>query len=391
MRRPRMDLNREFAALIELIYECATDPDRWPTFLDRLTGATNSRGATILLHDFRLAQGHSAWDYGFDPRLAAEYPSWAAENVYFREGGNHLRTGVVARGEDVVDDRFVRKTAFFNEYLRQVDTMHHVAACVFREQPIVALLLAQKAINQPSHTNEEMRLMESLLPHVQRSVIIQRRLAIFDRAREASAHALDLVPVGVCLLDAQKRVVLANRAARAVFDQNDGLSLTVTGITAGSSTASALLSKMIGQACQGQTIVPGVAPSAILVPRRSGRRSFALFASAIRLTLLDISAGAATAIVLIVDPDRKAEGAEQIMARLYGLTPREAAVARMLLDGETVEQINGTLQVSSNTTRTYLKRVFAKTGVRGQADLVRRLAISVATALAGVDGSSDKR
>jgi DNA-binding CsgD family transcriptional regulator len=58
-------------------------------------------------------------------------------------------------------------------------------------------------------------------------------------------------------------------------------------------------------------------------------------------------------------------------AATRGLTPAEMGVLTLLLDGKTPKQIAATRGVAISTVRTQLKRLFAKTGTRRQADLVR--------------------
>jgi DNA-binding CsgD family transcriptional regulator len=72
------------------------------------------------------------------------------------------------------------------------------------------------------------------------------------------------------------------------------------------------------------------------------------------------------------------QGPQQIDARLLselcGLTPAEAQVVRLVADGLAPKLIATRLGVSLATVKTHLHRGFRKTGARGQADLVRRIA-----------------
>jgi DNA-binding CsgD family transcriptional regulator len=79
--------------------------------------------------------------------------------------------------------------------------------------------------------------------------------------------------------------------------------------------------------------------------------------------------------------DRIAVVLEQIQARAtvplvlsaYGLSAREAEVAKMVLRGESTHAIVNTLHISSHTVQDHLKAVFDKTGVRSRRDLVGML------------------
>jgi DNA-binding CsgD family transcriptional regulator len=57
--------------------------------------------------------------------------------------------------------------------------------------------------------------------------------------------------------------------------------------------------------------------------------------------------------------------------RLHALSRREAQLAILLADGRSLAEAGQALGLTIETTRNYSKRLFAKVGVRGQAELVR--------------------
>lgn len=71
-------------------------------------------------------------------------------------------------------------------------------------------------------------------------------------------------------------------------------------------------------------------------------------------------------------PDRQDQ-----LIRLFGLTRSEARLALTLTQGRSIAEAGATLGLSGETARTYSKRIYAKTGTRGQADLVRVILTSV--------------
>jgi DNA-binding CsgD family transcriptional regulator len=75
-----------------------------------------------------------------------------------------------------------------------------------------------------------------------------------------------------------------------------------------------------------------------------------------------------------VDPS-----AFHVAARSYGLTPSETRLALALLEGQSLRAAAAATAISYQTARSQLKQIFAKTGTRRQAELVRALlAASVA-------------
>lgn len=70
-----------------------------------------------------------------------------------------------------------------------------------------------------------------------------------------------------------------------------------------------------------------------------------------------------------------------LLRELYGLTPAEAQAAAGVFDGHTPLEIAERLQVSINTIRSHVKRVFQKCEVRSQVQLVRLLGAGPCVAL----------
>ena len=67
------------------------------------------------------------------------------------------------------------------------------------------------------------------------------------------------------------------------------------------------------------------------------------------------------------------------LRQLFDLTPRQASVALALSRGMTITEAAQELGLSVESVRTYSKRIYLKTGARGQADLVRFIHRSVLT------------
>jgi len=76
------------------------------------------------------------------------------------------------------------------------------------------------------------------------------------------------------------------------------------------------------------------------------------------------------ALLFINDPDAQPEDRGALLRRLYELSSREAQLVQALAGGETLKEYASRNHVSYETVRSQLRRVFDKTGVRRQAQLV---------------------
>ncbi|HKT85232.1 MAG TPA: helix-turn-helix transcriptional regulator [Novosphingobium sp.] len=86
----------------------------------------------------------------------------------------------------------------------------------------------------------------------------------------------------------------------------------------------------------------------------------------------------APAMICYVHADNwtSADRCEQL-ARLYDLAPGEARLALALSRGMSISEAAPELGLTIESARTYSKRIYAKTGARGQADLIRYIHRSV--------------
>jgi pimeloyl-ACP methyl ester carboxylesterase/DNA-binding CsgD family transcriptional regulator len=78
------------------------------------------------------------------------------------------------------------------------------------------------------------------------------------------------------------------------------------------------------------------------------------------------------AIILVASRSARALSVEGI-AMLFGLTTTEARLTQHLSIGRTLDEAANDLEISANTAKTHLKRVFAKVGVRRQSELVQSI------------------
>jgi len=187
----------------------------------------------------------------------------------------------------------------------------------------------------------------------------------------ALTYSLELVRYGAMLVGAEGRVQLANRAALAILEKKDGLSMTSSGLVADRASDTRLLMKLLHDAVewpeQGEPI-----ESPLVLPRNKARNS--LVVRVVPGPGLECwkSENKPAAIMMLHDQDLGMEVNVSFLTKLYGLTPGEAALAASLIRGNSIEQAAEELFISPHTARTHLKRIFVKTDTHRQTELVVR-------------------
>jgi pSer/pThr/pTyr-binding forkhead associated (FHA) protein/DNA-binding CsgD family transcriptional regulator len=185
-------------------------------------------------------------------------------------------------------------------------------------------------------------------------------------SRTAAVAALDRLRIGIVLVDPEGRVLLANRTAETLLADGDGIGIARNRIDVSDASASRQLAALLRED-------PGHRGGALTVARARAARPLTLMVTPLRNQRDRLGTPLATRAVFISDPDRGLETSEQLLARLYDLTPAEARVATLLVQGYSLEEASDELGVAVGTSRSHLKSIFQKTECRRQSDLVRLL------------------
>lgn len=91
-----------------------------------------------------------------------------------------------------------------------------------------------------------------------------------------------------------------------------------------------------------------------------------------------ISAAARPAAIVYLSGDRSSQAdRHDQLVDLFGLLPSEARLAWAMVQGLSIAQAAAELSITVETARSYSKKIYAKTGARGQADLVRTVLTGV--------------
>ncbi|AMY09572.1 hypothetical protein LuPra_02791 [Luteitalea pratensis] len=111
----------------------------------------------------------------------------------------------------------------------------------------------------------------------------------------------------------------------------------------------------------------------MLLPRRAPRRALTARVAPVGRGTERLAAAAATVIVIVTDAEQPVGLDDGALSQLFGLTPAESRLARLLAEGRDVTEAATMLGLTIGTVRTRLKTVLHKTGTRRQSALVQVL------------------
>ena len=171
-----------------------------------------------------------------------------------------------------------------------------------------------------------------------------------------------MLGIGQAAFDREGRVILSDQLAGRVLGARGGGRLNLPFETA-------------------QELAEGCA--AMAAAQESARRVVRLDRSGARDILLrPLPSPMGTAIVAVgtvrQPQQQKRAAPPRVVAQLLGLSEREAALAEAMSRGESIVEAGARLGLTRETARNYSKRIYAKTGTTGQADLVRLILTGLA-------------
>jgi len=221
-----------------------------------------------------------------------------------------------------------------------------------------------------SFTSNEVALFEYLAPHLQCAVRIHNRVAGLESGLTAATAALDRFPTGIVAVNSDAKVILTNRAADAILKRGDGL-MSRDGLLAASRHQTVKLRNVIAAVSMQQHSGTPKPETVIQVHRPSGSKAFEVLVSPLP-SHSSLRRGASS-VVFITDPEADVALDSRKLHELFRLTPAEIRLSIALVKGKSVPEYAHEAAISSNTARTHLKRIYSKTGVRRQSELVRLL------------------
>jgi DNA-binding CsgD family transcriptional regulator len=289
---------------------------------------------------------------------------WSSTNIV-RERGLALPNGAIYQFKDIMPRADFERTTMYREWFGPQRLNHMLAANAAKNAGGSAGICFYRDSGRGPFGSDEARLLQALMPHLQRSVALNLRLGRIRMERDNAVAMLNHCDYAAILVDLNARVLFANASAEAML--RDGSGLLMRG--------GRLASRVAAITEELRALIAGndddISGGLLALPRRDGRTLTALV-----LPLRAETAWVAqrpAAIVFVKDPPSGMLPSRDDIQKLFCLTPAQAAVAREVLHGDGLDAAARRLGIAHSTARTHLLEVFQKTGTSRQAELVRVL------------------
>lgn len=360
---------RDLSEFVGLIYDTALDPDAWPVMLNRLAdllaattgahfGSYNSRTYATA----NISPRHDPQNI----RSFSEY--WASRDIFWQRGAKHP-VGAVFMPETFMSREEHCRTEIFNEWYKPQRIEVMMRTNLWVEGPVSTVVTVGRPYSEDDFGVREVRLFTALIPHLQRAVQLQLRLAGVDGPSTGSVEMLNRLRQGVLLVDAAARVIFANSAGERMLRVGGGVFLGRDGLRAETAGETRLLRRIIADCADPRKELGGTGGCLRLSRELRAPLTVLVIPHRARFTWIDVVRP--RAILFTTDPEQAAVVRRESLRQDFGLTPAEAGFTREVLKADGLQAAADRLGISLTTARTHLAHVFDKTGTRRQAELVR--------------------
>lgn len=350
----------EQSTLVDRIYEAAVIPELWPDVCDRLAAAVDGYATCVL----GVAPG-GAVRWVSSERIEEPLTSYSKSELRFEnprpERSMRLFPFAFTRDVDVMTMEEIENDPIYNTFLRPAGVGWSMGSALPEPSGHTLIFDFMRRTELGPFETKHLDIVNGLKGDLARATLVSSRM-IFQQARSI-ANALSIVGLPAAVVGEGQQVLAMNEEMEALSPRirtgaQNRLSLD-------QSAANTLLQQSFDllQGSEGprvQSLPMAATPDApamvlhVLPVRRSARDIF--------------SRGLAVVLATPVGPG--GPPSIGVLSGLFDLTPGEARVARELASGAGIETVATTLKLSVETVRSYLKRIFLKTGTRRQPELV---------------------
>jgi DNA-binding CsgD family transcriptional regulator len=358
----------EVGTLTDQIYEAGLVPELWPAVLDNLAAISGSASGSILVFD--------------NPDLPPRYKTTELTETSLRTfvttdqwrqskripfSFPDILTGRYARFfyvHDLMDPEQIREDSVETN-LQHLALGEQISTVIPMPTQEVVSFTFERRVGEGRHEATAIALLDQIRPHAARAGMISARLGL-ERAR-ATVSTLAALGIPAAVLTRTGKVRAANELMETVSD-------TVLPIAFGGlAIASALANKLFQEAITHALVSSDELVRSIPVPARDDQPPLVVHVLPLFRTAREMLFGADILVAVTSVRSENLVPSSSILMGLFDLTASEAGLAAALTAGKSLRSAAAVMGISFGSARTYLGRIFAKTGTNQQSQLVSLL------------------
>ena len=365
-------------AVIGDIYESSYRPEQWPVALESITRITQSDSAVLIYLDKELPQASNVFLHNLQETKLNRYLSYDSDPEFkiILDAGP---PGTIAVLDELFQKRKQLEIAYGKTFSNMVitpDLFHVAGSILFCDNSKTSALILHRKQTRGKWNQNQLETINTLIPHLQRSLNIQKKYIRLQAREHALSKGLDQLLMGLILFDKDSQPIYVNPVAKSILDYHPALSMINNRLVTDDAKASeAIQSALTTASSASDKHDSNEASTAFGLKHPDSPTRLPILISPAKGVLhgFETNGSIAHAVMCVSDPERSYLIESDRLAAAYELTPAEAQVAVSIANGLSVEEAAKINNVAVSTIRSQLKSIFRKLSVNSQAELVKVL------------------
>lgn len=358
----------DFERILTQIYQASTDPDLLGSLLLQIGEPINATGGQLVTIEKDNPLATFDLFSGLDPSVRPHFEEYLENGMASRVEYNYTAPqGKVMTDYDHSSEQQINRDPFYQDFCRHYDSDYYGGLVLSQNSyrvTCIALLRAKKFGNLDQ---EEVHYLERIIPHLQRSLELTRKIRI-KGALGGLFSTLDSLTGGVVVLDYRGQIAQMTVSARKILARQDGIFERDKQIYLADRFAQQQLTQEIRNCLKFRNKLQGKQGQYIRVECSTSIKPYIIHATPLRLEedyFRDLSG-----LIYISDPHEQPPNIKEMVMQVYRLTPVEASLVEFLCDGHSLKEYAGQMNVSIEAPRFHLKNIFLKMNVSSQSELL---------------------
>ena len=369
----RQDL---FERLLSSLHESMLDDAHWPVASALMDEVCGSKGNILVSGEGETADDGEIFFTRccYRGQRHEDYESEYFDVYHHRdERGPRLRQlpdSKIVSVEELYTAEEKRRSLAYNEMLTRSDTGNGLHARLDGPDDSWIVWTAADPVDDVGWSTHRVETLARLLPHIRQYVRVRLALANARALGSTMADLLDNTRCGVIQLDPRGRIVALNGRALELVRRGKGITDAKGRLRVRIPQENARLQSLLARALP-RFGGPGVGGSMTVTGSVDSPPRLVLHVNPVNGGRADPRASRVAAIMLVVEPEKRATADPELVAGALGLTPAESRVAVMLAAGWTLRDIAAATGRSRGTVRWHVKQIFDKNRISRQVELVQ--------------------
>jgi len=291
---------------------------------------------------------------------------FADKNVLITASIRELLRGEVVTSAENFTNTELSKTEFYADYMKRLDAQYTAGFMVTSLNDTFYTMIIARPYAMGAISQQEKQMLSTLQFHARSAIHIGSHLSSLKSVMKAKSGALDQMNTGVCILDSKLKLLEANIAAKDFL--TEGCFLTSqNGYLASGITSNRQLARLLHD-LSNDAIKNGCRIR--VIDDLSGAECYLSV-----FPILDadefwwVDSRQSKYVLFIGTQLTPGSGCLDFLRNEFALTRRETEVVSLLVTGNDLSSIARHLQISYETARTHMKRIFSKMDIHSQAQL----------------------